>query len=245
RNKYDDYEFTEEGYSQNKYGDYEFTEEGYSRNEYDYYKFTEEEGYTQNKYDDYEHSNDEFLSDEEKEYEYNYGIFIKLENGTALPVKWYTSKIFMVNELLSEIHQNIEVLTKRNPIEPGSYHVAFKSEKAMGAGTQLDLELNDALDNDINMNFKNNNSIPKASNLSPNECEDTKDYYQRFLSKFEQQKITIRLLSKLSNNDFEKCSVDTISKQQTLHEYAENYNLFCTSNNTLSVEKTSTYSLLH
>ncbi|CAG8518832.1 17717_t:CDS:1, partial [Gigaspora margarita] len=136
QNEYDDYEFTEKGYSQNKYDDYEFTEEGYSQNEYDYYKFTEE-GYTQNKYDNYEYSNDKFLSDEKKEYEYNYGIFIKLKNGTALPAKWYTSKIFTVDELLSEIYQNIEVLTKRNPIELGNYRVAFKSEKATEAGTQL------------------------------------------------------------------------------------------------------------
>ncbi|RIB22579.1 hypothetical protein C2G38_2173660 [Gigaspora rosea] len=138
------------------------------------------EGYARNKYDDYEHSNDELLSDKKKEYEYNYGIFIKIENSTAFPAKWYTSKIFTVDELLSEIHQNIEVLTKRNPIEPGTdywkytskninmaFFITFISSTSKQSITNL--ELNDALDNDININFKNNNSIPKTSNLLPSE----------------------------------------------------------------------------
>ncbi|CAG8445234.1 17990_t:CDS:2 [Dentiscutata erythropus] len=152
------------------------------------------------------------------------------------------------------------------------------------------------------MNFKNNNSIFKVSNLSPSESliaknvldihkenhcliynqpclnkdsakenhieitfmmlsiwaseiskamassnkhEGTKNYYQGFLPKFNHQKTTIRLLPKLLNNDFEICGVNTIGKQQILREYAENYNSYFISNDTSSIEETSTYSLQH
>ncbi|CAG8718346.1 7205_t:CDS:1, partial [Racocetra fulgida] len=94
--------------------------------------------FTENYSNDYEdHSTNESLSDDDNEYEYNYGIFIKLENGTTLPAKWYTSRISTVDKLLLDIHINIEALTKRKPIESSNYRVAFKPEKATGAGTQL------------------------------------------------------------------------------------------------------------
>ncbi|CAG8466363.1 24068_t:CDS:2 [Cetraspora pellucida] len=95
-------------------------------------------GFTEDYNNDYEeHSTNESLSDDDSEYEYNYGIFIKLENGTTLPAKWYSSRISTVDELLSEIHINIETLTKRKSIESSDYHIAFKPEKATGAVTQL------------------------------------------------------------------------------------------------------------
>ncbi|CAG8829126.1 418_t:CDS:1, partial [Dentiscutata erythropus] len=85
-----------------------------------------------------------FKSDEEKilsdnedvEHEYNYGVFIKLENGISLPAKWYMAKVSAVDELLSEIHSNIEILIKKS-IKASDYRVAFKSEKGTRAGTQL------------------------------------------------------------------------------------------------------------
>ena len=57
------------------------------------------------------------------------------------------------------------------------------------------------------------------------ECEGTGDCYQKFLFKFEQQRISVRLLSKLSDENFEKCDVDTIGAKQTLREYAASYNI--------------------
>ncbi|CAG8832006.1 36320_t:CDS:2, partial [Gigaspora margarita] len=83
-----------------------------------------------------EHNDDKSLSDEDKEYEYNYGIIIKLANGTTIPAK---------------------CIQPRRSIESSNYLVTFKHEKATGA------------DNDAITNFKNKNSISKASNLSPNE----------------------------------------------------------------------------
>ncbi|CAG8561814.1 3252_t:CDS:2 [Racocetra fulgida] len=106
-----------------------------------------------------------FKSDEERissdnedvEHEYNYGVFIKLENGTSLPAKWYTVKVSAVDELLSEIHTNVETLTRTKSIEASNYRIAFKPEKATGA------------DNDLNIAFKNKNRIPKTFNLSSKE----------------------------------------------------------------------------
>ncbi|CAG8854853.1 7111_t:CDS:1, partial [Gigaspora margarita] len=63
--------------------------------------------------DNNNHIDDGSSSNEDIEYEYNYGIFIKLENGTSLPAKWYTTKISAVDELLSEIHINVETLMKK------------------------------------------------------------------------------------------------------------------------------------
>ncbi|CAG8560192.1 25031_t:CDS:2 [Dentiscutata erythropus] len=109
-----------------------------------------EKGYSEKNYDD-----DGFLSDYEIEFEYTYGVFIKLENGMSLPAKWYTTKVFTVDELLLEIHLNVETLTGKSPIEPNNYRVAFKSEKAAGVGTQL-VDTQD---------FKNLNLITKNINL--------------------------------------------------------------------------------
>ncbi|CAG8620836.1 11552_t:CDS:2, partial [Racocetra fulgida] len=78
------------------------------------------------------------------------------------------------------------------------------------------------------------------------ECEGTGNYYHGFLLKFQQQKISIRLLTKLSNEDFEKCDIDTIGAQQTLRDYAARYNIYFTSlNNTFPIEKTFTYNPPH
>ncbi|CAG8801476.1 4800_t:CDS:2, partial [Dentiscutata erythropus] len=61
-------------------------------------------------------------------------------------------------------------------------------------------------------------SIPTIGEFlkSIDENENTDDYYQSFLLKFEQQRISVRILSKLSNEEFEKCGVDTIGARQTL-----------------------------
>ncbi|CAG8730715.1 7774_t:CDS:2, partial [Racocetra fulgida] len=90
---------------------------------------------TLSKYED--HDDEELLSDEEVEYEYTYGIFIKSENRVSLPAKWYIAKVSTVDELVSEIHINIETLIGKRPIDPNNYRIVFKSKKAAGAGTQL------------------------------------------------------------------------------------------------------------
>ncbi|CAG8702248.1 16434_t:CDS:2 [Cetraspora pellucida] len=309
-----------------------------------------------------------FKSDEKRissdnkdvEHEYNYGVFIKLENVISLPAKWYTVKVSAVDELLSEIHSNIETLIKKS-IEASDYRVAFKPEKGAGAGTQLmdaqdfkkfQMDYNkytlknismvflitfigtslnltrkkiqhvseDNSNEDFTTTFKNKNRIPKTSNLSSkesimanrakenhieitfmmlsiwasemqpvysgqpyavspfynsfqmfplyissqiyrtpfqtsiqmpsqsaiqtssqsatsitmtlptigdflkqvDESEDTGNYYQNFLLKLEQQRILVRLLSKLSDENFEKCGIDTIGARETLREYATN-----------------------
>ncbi|CAG8545150.1 26631_t:CDS:2, partial [Dentiscutata erythropus] len=45
--------------------------------------------------------------------------------------------ISTVDELLSEIHINIETLMGNKLVDPNDYHIAFKSEKAAGVSTQL------------------------------------------------------------------------------------------------------------
>lgn len=100
-----------------------------------FYCQSNEKGYYGNEHENYD--DNELLSDEEIEYEYTYGVFIKLENRTSLPAKWYTTKVSTVDELLLEIHINVETLMNKIPIEPNNYRIAFKSEKAIGAGTQL------------------------------------------------------------------------------------------------------------
>ncbi|RIB29801.1 hypothetical protein C2G38_938935 [Gigaspora rosea] len=73
------------------------------------------------------------------------------------------------------------------------------------------------------------------------ESEGTIDYYQKFLFEFKQQKISVRLLSKLSNEDFQQCGVDTIGARETLREYAVKYNMFLTSSHNTLAEKTFSY----
>ncbi|CAG8729340.1 22473_t:CDS:2 [Gigaspora margarita] len=58
------------------------------------------------------------------------------------------------------------------------------------------------------------------------ENEGTNNYYQMFLVKLEQQRISVRILSKLSDEEFEKCGIDTISAQKTLRDYASKYSNF-------------------
>jgi hypothetical protein len=70
------------------------------------------------------------------EYEFQYGIFIKLD-GKLQPAKWYKVVVSGMDEFLAEIHANVVTLTQKDSIEACDYHVAFKSEKALGAGTQL------------------------------------------------------------------------------------------------------------
>ncbi|CAG8553353.1 10814_t:CDS:2 [Racocetra fulgida] len=53
------------------------------------------------------------------------------------------------------------------------------------------------------------------------EKEETGHYYQNFLEEFETQQILVRYLRRLTDEQFDKCEVKTISAQQTLREYAE------------------------
>ncbi|RIB18279.1 hypothetical protein C2G38_2184986 [Gigaspora rosea] len=57
------------------------------------------------------------------------------------------------------------------------------------------------------------------------EKEDTGDYYQGFLAKFKQQRISVRILSRISDEEFKNCDVDTIGARQTLRYYAMKYNV--------------------
>ena len=76
------------------------------------------------------------FADDDFEYEFQYGVFIKLDGKLQL-VKQYKVIVSEVDEFLAEIHTNVVALTKNELIEECDYHVAFKSEKAIGAGTQL------------------------------------------------------------------------------------------------------------
>ncbi|POG71257.1 hypothetical protein GLOIN_2v1775009 [Rhizophagus irregularis DAOM 181602=DAOM 197198] len=77
-----------------------------------------------------------YSADDDFEYEFQYGIFIKLD-GKLQPAKWYKVVVSGIDEFLAEIHTNVVTLTQNESIEACDYHVAFKSEKALGAGTQL------------------------------------------------------------------------------------------------------------
>lgn len=54
--------------------------------------------------------------------------------------------------------------------------------------------------------------------------EGTNNYYQSFLEGLEKQRISVRILSKLSMEEFKICGVDTIGVQKTLLDYAKRYN---------------------
>jgi hypothetical protein len=77
-----------------------------------------------------------YSADDNFEYEFQYGICIKLD-GKLQPAKWYKVVVSGIDEFLAEIHTNVVTLTQKESIEACDYHVAFKSEKALGAGTQL------------------------------------------------------------------------------------------------------------
>jgi hypothetical protein len=75
-------------------------------------------------------------TDSDFEYEFQYGVFIKL-NGKLQPAKWYKVTVSEIDEFLAEIHVNVVALTQDESIEACDYNVTFKSEKSSGAGTQL------------------------------------------------------------------------------------------------------------
>ena len=85
-----------------------------------------------------ENSDEENASsmDDDFECEFQYGVFIKL-NGKFQPSKWYKVTVSDIDEFLAEIHANVISLTNNESIQASDYHVAFKSEKAIGAGTRL------------------------------------------------------------------------------------------------------------
>ena len=69
-------------------------------------------------------------------------------------------------------------------------------------------------------------TIPTISEFlkQVDEMEGTNNYYQSFLEGLEKQRISVRILSKLSMEEFEKWGVDTIGAQKTLLDYAKRYN---------------------
>ncbi|CAB4489812.1 unnamed protein product [Rhizophagus irregularis] len=54
--------------------------------------------------------------------------------------------------------------------------------------------------------------------------EGTNNYYQSFLEGLEKQRISVRILSKLSMEEFKICGVNTIGAQKTLLDYTKRYN---------------------
>ena len=79
---------------------------------------------------------DTYSANDDDEYEFQYGVFIKL-NGKLQPAKWYKVTVSEVDEFLAEIHANVIALTQDESIESYDYHVTFKSEKSNGARIQL------------------------------------------------------------------------------------------------------------
>ncbi|CAG8669947.1 15646_t:CDS:2 [Cetraspora pellucida] len=57
------------------------------------------------------------------------------------------------------------------------------------------------------------------------EKEKTDYYYQTFLEKFEEQRILVKHLQKLMNEELEQCGINIIGAWQTLHKYAEKYQM--------------------
>ncbi|CAG8700581.1 25531_t:CDS:2 [Dentiscutata erythropus] len=55
------------------------------------------------------------------------------------------------------------------------------------------------------------------------ENEGTGHHYQDFLNKFEEQKVLVKHLRRLTDKDFELCDIKTIGERETLREYAEKY----------------------
>ncbi|RHZ77090.1 hypothetical protein Glove_186g93 [Diversispora epigaea] len=80
---------------------------------------------------------DDEFSDDENEFEISFKIFIKLVDGTSIPAKWYKETIASIDEFLYIIHEKVIRLLSDDTIEASNYRVAFKGERASGAGTQL------------------------------------------------------------------------------------------------------------
>ncbi|CAG8717900.1 4132_t:CDS:2 [Dentiscutata erythropus] len=55
------------------------------------------------------------------------------------------------------------------------------------------------------------------------EGEETGDHYQSFLEKFNAQRILVKRLKRLTDEEFALCGVETIGERQTLREYVEKY----------------------
>ncbi|CAG8729343.1 22474_t:CDS:1, partial [Gigaspora margarita] len=77
-----------------------------------------------------------YSTDEDNSYEIHYGVFIKIDRKFQL-AKWYTIIISEVDKFLAKIHKNVITLTKNKSIDACDHNIAFKAEKALGAGTQL------------------------------------------------------------------------------------------------------------
>ncbi|RIB05983.1 hypothetical protein C2G38_2253491 [Gigaspora rosea] len=230
---------------------YDFTTPMSKLSEFDE-MYKQESNKHKKKYNNENYANNNSLSDEDIEYKYNYRIFIKLENGTFLLAKWYTSKVSAVDELLSEIHTNIVILMKN----------------------QLNQPDDDNSDIDTIIDPKNKNCISKISSLSSTESLIAKMFW-KFIKKIIAQFIIdiakIKMGSKKNTSKlhlcalslgignsmalptepptyplfahkhpsktrkqhvdeyedetFEKCDIDTIGTKQTLHEYAARYNI--------------------
>ena len=55
------------------------------------------------------------------------------------------------------------------------------------------------------------------------EMEETGDYYFKFLEGFEKQRIKVKHLCKLSDNQFEACGITTIGDIETIRDAAKKY----------------------
>ncbi|RIB12698.1 hypothetical protein C2G38_2199965 [Gigaspora rosea] len=101
------------------------------------------------------------LSEDDEEqniFDLSFSLSIKPFGSSALPSKYLRIQVFSFDELLVELHANICALLKCNDIE--DYLIAYKLEKAIGAGSQLS-DINDfeKFINDYNNAKKNKKNI--------------------------------------------------------------------------------------
>ncbi|CAG8488829.1 37_t:CDS:1, partial [Cetraspora pellucida] len=77
---------------------------------------------------------------------------------------------------------------------------------------QMVLTFNSSYSNLEPTSYSTRLSIPTISEFlkSVDENENTDNYYQSFQAKLEQQRISVRILLKLSNEEFKECGIDTI-----------------------------------
>ncbi|CAG8752382.1 26695_t:CDS:2, partial [Gigaspora margarita] len=73
-----------------------------------------------------------------------------------------------------------------------------------------------------------NSTIPTIKDFlkQVDESEDTGEYYQNLLEGLKQQRVSVQLLSLLSDEDFKECEITTVGDRLTLCNYAKKYNRF-------------------
>lgn len=83
------------------------------------------------------------------------------------------------------------------------------------------------------MHYRSNFFEPKSSNLSIpsmaeflkeiDKKEETNNYYQNFLENFETQRISVRNLCTLTDDEYKECGINIIGVRRTIRDYAEKY----------------------